>query len=99
MNQLEVTAFRAGAKYHNTPIMMYIMPHSPGNTPAGFRRSFYTAVAHGATLIHYLCATPLSVGGTENYIDTDDLPMWNEIAAGRSRTVASNAAGSKGRAV
>jgi hypothetical protein len=74
-----VTAFRAGAKYHDTPIMMYIMPHSPGNTPASFRRSFYTAVAHGTTLVNYFCATPLSVGGTENYIDTDDLPMWKAV--------------------
>lgn len=74
-----VTAFRAGAKYHNTPIMMYIMPHSPGNTPSSFRKSFYTAIGHGAKLINYLCATPLSVGGTENYIDTDDLPMFKAI--------------------
>ena len=74
-----MSAFRAGAKYHNTPIMMYIMPHTPGNTPTSLRRSFYTAVAHGMTLVNFFCATPLSVGGTENYIDTDDLPMWKTI--------------------
>ena len=28
-----VSAFRAGAKYRNNPIHMYVMPHSPGNTP------------------------------------------------------------------
>jgi len=73
------TAFRAGAKYHNQPIHMYVMPHSPGNTPRNFRLSFYTAVAHGSKMVNYFCATPLAVGGTENYIDTNDLPMWREI--------------------
>ncbi|MCX5662712.1 MAG: hypothetical protein NTW19_23780 [Planctomycetota bacterium] len=74
-----VSAFRAGAKYHDNPIHMYICPHSPGNTPRSMERSFYTAVAHGAKMVNYFCASPLSVGGTENYIATDDLPMWKAI--------------------
>ena len=73
------SGFRCGAKYHNMPIMMYVMPHSPGNTPRSFRMSYYTCVAHGATLINYFCASPLAVGGTENYVATHDLPMWREI--------------------
>lgn len=73
------SAFRAGAKYHQMPIHMYVMPHSPGNTPADFRRSFYTCVAHGATMINYFCASPLAVAGTENYVATRDLPMWRAI--------------------
>jgi len=73
------SAFRAGAKYHRLPIMMYVMPHSPGNTPRDFRLSFYTCVAHGATKINYFCASPLAVGGTENYIATDDLAMWKAV--------------------
>lgn len=73
------SAFRCGAKYHNMPIMMYVMPHSPGNTPRSFRLSYYTCIAHGATLINYFCASPLAVGGTENYVATHDLPMWREI--------------------
>ncbi len=72
-------AFRAGAKYHQMPIHMYVMPHSPGNTPSNFRRSFYTCVAHGATMINYFCASPLAVAGTENYVVTRDLGMWRAI--------------------
>lgn len=73
------TGFRCGTKYHNQPIMMYVMPHSPGNTPSDFRRSFYTCLAHGMKTVNYFCASPLAVGGTENYVATDDLPMWREI--------------------
>jgi hypothetical protein len=73
------SGFRAGAKYHNLPIMMYVMPHSPGNTPRDFRLSFYTCIAHGAKLINYFCASPLAVGGTENYIATADLGMWRAL--------------------
>ncbi|MCE9590768.1 MAG: hypothetical protein K8S99_09620 [Planctomycetes bacterium] len=72
-------AFRAGAKYHDNPIHMYVMPHSPGNTPRDFRLSFYQAVGNGAKMINYFCASPLVVGGTENYVATDDLPMWRAI--------------------
>lgn len=74
-----VSAFRAAAKYHDTPILMYVMPHSPGNTAADFRRSFYTSVAHGARIIHYFCGSPLAVGATENYVATRDLAMWRAI--------------------
>ena len=75
------SAFRAGAKYHDNPIHMYVMPHSPGNTPADFRRSFYTVVAHGAKMVNYFSATPLAAGATENYVATDDL----RHVAGRPR--------------
>lgn len=75
------TAFRCGAKYHDMPIHMYVMPHSPGNTPRDFRLSAYTCVANGAKQLDYFCASPLAVGGTENYVATDDLPMWREIHA------------------
>ena len=75
------SAFRAGAKYHQNPIHMYVMPHSPGNTPRDFRLSFYTCVAHGTKMVNYFCAGPLAVGGTENYVATDDLPMWRAVHA------------------
>ena len=75
----QTSGFRCGAKYHNMPIMMYVMPHSPGNTPRSFRLSYYTCIAHGATLINYFCASPLAIGATENYVATNDLPMWREI--------------------
>ena len=73
------SGFRCGAKYHNMPIMMYVMPHSPGNTPRSFRLSYYTCIAHGATLINYFCASPLAVGSTENYVATNDLGMWQAV--------------------
>ena len=75
----QTSGFRAGAKYHNLPIMMYVMPHSPGNTPRDFRLSFYTCIGHGSRLINYFCASPLAVGSTENYVATDDLGMWREL--------------------
>jgi hypothetical protein len=74
-----VTAFRCGVKYHHQPILMYTMPHSPGNTPRDFRLAFYTAVAHGSTIANFYCAIPLCLGSTENYVATDDLPMWRAI--------------------
>ncbi|MEQ2009413.1 MAG: hypothetical protein ABMA26_21740 [Limisphaerales bacterium] len=75
------SGLRAGAKYDNLPIHMYVMPHSPGNTPRDFRLSFFTAVAHGTRMVNYFCATPSAVGYTENYVDTRDLPMWREVHA------------------
>jgi len=70
---------RAGAKYHNLPIHMYVMPHSPGTTPRSFRLSYYSSIAHGAKMINYFCASPSAVGGTENYVDTNDLRMWKAV--------------------
>jgi len=75
------SGLRAGAKYDNLPIHMYVMPHSPGNTPRDFRLSFYSAVAHGAKMVNCYCASPMAVGATENYVATDDLPMWRAIHA------------------
>jgi len=73
------SAFRCGAKYHGLPILMYVMPHFPNNTPRDFRLSFYTCIAHGATKINYFCASPLATGGTENYISTEGLDMWRAV--------------------
>tara|TARA_B100001971_G_scaffold204377_1_gene220442 strand:+ start:151 stop:3294 length:3144 start_codon:yes stop_codon:yes gene_type:complete len=74
-----VSAFRAGAKYNNDPIHMYVMPHSPGNTPRDFRLSFYTVLAHGAKQINYFCASPDVVTHSENHIAVDDTPMWKAV--------------------
>ncbi|MFO0798077.1 MAG: hypothetical protein U0804_11430 [Gemmataceae bacterium] len=75
------SALRCGAKYDDLPIHMYVMPHSPGQVPGEFRRSFYTAVGHGAKMVNYFCASPSAVGYTENYVDSYDLPMWKQIHA------------------
>lgn len=74
-----VSGFRAGAKYDDLPIHMYVMPHSPGTTPSRFRLSFYTAVAHGAKHVDYFCASPMAIAATENYIATDDLGIWKAV--------------------
>jgi len=74
-----VSGLRAGAKYDDLPIHMYVMPHSPGQLPSEFRMSYYCAIAHGAKMINYFCATPSAVGYTENYVDSYDLPMWKQI--------------------
>ena len=73
------SGFRAGAKYHGTPILMYVMPHRPGNTPRDVRLSFYTAIAHGTTMVHFFCATPSAVGITENYIATEEVGMFRTV--------------------
>jgi hypothetical protein len=74
-----LSGLRAGAKYDDLPIHMYVMPHSPGQIPSEFRLSFYCSVAHGAKMINYFCASPSAVGATENYIDSYDLKMWREL--------------------
>jgi hypothetical protein len=74
-----LSGLRAGAKYDDLLIHMYVMPHSPGQIPSEFRQSFYTAMAHGAKMVNYFCATPSAVGNTENYVDSYDLPMWKQV--------------------
>ena len=74
-----VSGVRAGAKYDNLPIHMYVMPHSPGQLPSEFRKSFYASIAHGAKMINYFSAAPSAVSYTENYVDSYDLPMWKQI--------------------
>lgn len=74
-----VSGLRAGAKYDDLPIHMYVMPHSPGQVASEFRQSFYTSIAHGAKMINYFCASPSAVGYTENHVENDDLRMWKMI--------------------
>ena len=71
--------FRCAAKYHDLPIVFYVMPHQPGNTPRSFRLSYYSALAHGAKLIDHFCVTPVVTAYTENYVASDFLPMYREI--------------------
>ncbi len=75
------SGLRCGAKYDDLPIHMYVMPHSPGQLPDEFRKSFYTAVGHGAKMANYFCASPSAVGYTENSIDSYDLAMWKQVHA------------------
>ncbi|MCS7254218.1 MAG: hypothetical protein RMK18_11225 [Armatimonadota bacterium] len=74
-----MTALRCAARPHNLPIIFYVMPHEPGNTTRDFRLSWWTALAHGAKMLHLFCATPLSVSYTENYISMREPEMYRAI--------------------
>ncbi|HEX5106335.1 MAG TPA: beta-galactosidase trimerization domain-containing protein [Pirellulaceae bacterium] len=47
--------------------MFYVMPHWPGNTPDNWRRMFFGAVQHGATMINLFEFRPVQVAYTENH--------------------------------
>jgi hypothetical protein len=79
INGYLLAAFRAGARHHDLPIHWYAMPHAPGNTPANFRRAWWSALGHGAKQMNLFCATPLSVGYTENYVVSEAVDTWKEI--------------------
>jgi len=66
-----VDAFRAGAKYYDSPIEMYVMPHSPGNTSDDFRRISYSVIGRGAKIIYNFISEP-QFFITENYVDWKD---------------------------
>ena len=74
-----MTALRCAARPHNLPIMFYVMPHEPGNTPRDFRLSYFTALGNGAKMLHFFCAVPLSVSYTENYISMREPQMYRAV--------------------
>lgn len=53
--------------------MYYVMPHWPGNTPAMWRRMFFGAVQHGATMINLFEFRPVQVAYTENHCSNPDM--------------------------
>ena len=53
--------------------MFYVMPHWPGNTPANWRRMFYGAVQHGATMINLFEFRPVQVAYTENHCTNPEM--------------------------
>lgn len=79
----QITSFlveylRTGARKHDLPILMYIMPHSPGNIPRDFRLSTYCAIAHGAKMINHFWSGP-KLFFTENYIDRHYTEMYRAV--------------------
>jgi len=74
-----IDVFRCGAKYHNLPIMFYVMPHAPGNTARDFRLSYYQAFAHGTKLVNFFMAEPIVNGYTENYVRHEALDHWKAL--------------------
>jgi hypothetical protein len=53
--------------------MFYVMPHWPGNTPDNWRRMFFGAVQHGATMINLFEFRPLQVAYTENHCTNPEM--------------------------
>jgi hypothetical protein len=53
--------------------MYYVMPHWPGNTPAMWRRMFFGAVQHGATMINLFEFRPVQVAYTENHCTNPEM--------------------------
>ncbi len=76
--------FRCGLRDRLAPgggvgaIEPYVMPHSPGNTDADFRRGVYTALAHGAKGLDFFQVGP-EQSGTENYIRSDDFARYRTL--------------------
>jgi len=61
--------FRSGMRDTSGAVLrQYTMPHAPGNTDANFRRSAFTHLAHGATMLDFF-GIGMNETFTENYID------------------------------
>lgn len=58
---------RCAAKYHNTPIHFYVMPHAPGQEPGILRRNMLTSIGYGAAHIDNFWVAPPE-RFTENYV-------------------------------
>jgi len=69
---------RAGARYHDLKIRMYVMPHAPGNTPTHVRMNTYAALAHGAKVIdNFWCGPQMFF--TENFVRQDQIAMYHVL--------------------
>jgi hypothetical protein len=74
MNEIVVDMFRAGvANRPGARIQYYVMPHWPGNTPAGWRRQFYGALAHGVKIINLFEFRPVQAAYTENHVSLPEM--------------------------
>jgi hypothetical protein len=68
MNFLMVDMFRAGIRGKpDAKIHYYVMPHTPGNTPASWRRQFYGDIAHGVKVFNLFEFHPVEAAYTENH--------------------------------
>lgn len=78
MNFIMLDMFRAaikdkpGAKIH-----YYVMPHTPGNTTASWRRQFYGDLAHGAKVLNLFEFRPVQAAYTENHCSSP--AMYQEV--------------------
>ncbi|MCX5661831.1 MAG: beta-galactosidase trimerization domain-containing protein, partial [Planctomycetota bacterium] len=82
MNFLQTDMFRAGLRYGppTRAIQMYVMPHWPGNTLAGWRRQFYGVLGSGARIINLFEFRPVQAAYTENHVSLPE--MFLEVRKG-----------------
>jgi hypothetical protein len=81
MNFLSLDLFRAGIKGKpEARTHFYVMPHTPGNTDASWRRQFYGDLAHGAKIINLFEFRPVQTAYTENHCSS--LEMFQAIRQG-----------------
>lgn len=70
MNVISVDLFRAGMRHNpDGKIMMYVMPHDPGNIPDMWKRLWYTAMGHGAKIFNLFEFDPVWAAYTENHVN------------------------------
>ena len=56
------------------------MPHTPGNTPASWRRQFYGDIGHGAKVLNLFEFRPVQAAYTENHVSAP--AMYQEVRKG-----------------
>jgi hypothetical protein len=70
--------FRCGVRHRpEAKIHYYVMPHTPNNTPASWRRQFYGDLAHGARVLNLFEYRPVQLAYTENH--SSDPAMYTEV--------------------
>jgi hypothetical protein len=68
MNFINLDLFRAGLRGKPAArIHYYVMPHTPGNTPASWRRQFYGDLGHGMKIVNLFEFRPVQAAYTENH--------------------------------
>lgn len=74
MNQINLDLFRAATRHQaSRPIMYYVMPHMPNNTPRQWRRLFHGAIGHGMTSVNLFEFRPVHEAYTENHVDHPEM--------------------------
>ncbi|MHC5055218.1 MAG: hypothetical protein ACYTKD_10945 [Planctomycetota bacterium] len=74
-------------KYNGQPIHMYVMPHSPAQTAANFRRNLVFSIGSGARHIDNFWVAPQEAY-SENYVSWRYVDMFREIHSGIHDTAA-----------
>jgi len=73
-----VDMYRCGIKgKKDAKIHYYVMPHTPGNTTANWRRQFYGDIAHGVKVLNLFEFRPVQAAYTENHCS--DPAMYQEV--------------------